>query len=733
MNFTLPLGRLYIEPFLYIKHKLFKLMKPYLLLLLVLSYTVIVYANNHQADTTTYVKINPDSVTIVRDKWGVPHIFGTTDADVAYGLAWANAEDDFSTMQEAYLASKHMMGLVKGKQGMVVDYVVQLIKAKNVVEENYAKEISPEFKRYLNAYAQGLNAYAATHPKEVFHKKLFPINSKDILSAYVLSFSLMCKLNDVLNKINKGQIDPYFEVLGSNGIAMNSTKTVNGEVYLDINSHQPLEGPLSWYEAHLVSKEGLNILGGLFPGAVTPFLGSNENIGWGHTVNSVDFIDIYQLKMNPKEKYQYEFDGQWKDLEVRKLKLKTKLFGFIPFTIEKKGFWSVYGATIKAKKGEKKSFYSIRYGANMDIRGAEEWYRMSKAQNFTEYKKALEMQALPCFNVIYADKFDTIYYLSNGLVPVRKVGYNWRKVLPGNTSQTLWTEFHPIENIPQLLNPTCGYIFNVNNSPFEATCEKENCDTLNYDNTMGYELIKNNRSCRVEKLINHKDDFTFDDFKQLKYDLTLPDTILNIFNLSMKEIFAMDPDDHPKIADALRLINQWDRTSDMESIEASVVLLSGYYLKKIADKKKNIGISEAEVPDEWYAKSVKKARKHLLRFFNTLVVPLGELQRLVRGDDDMPLSGFPDVLAAMYSQPYKHGRFKAYAGESYIQLVRFTKDSVEIETVNAYGASNKPESPHYNDQMELYTNQKTKKMTLNKDLIFKEAEKIYHPRYVSKN
>lgn len=699
------------------------------LLIILLSFLFCAFIHAEENDSTSIYNVNPDSVSIVRDKWGVPHIYGTTDADVAYGLAWANAEDDFHTIQETYLASKGMVGLVKGKKGMVIDYVVQLIKARDIVNERYEADISPAFKKYLEAYAQGINAYAKAHPKEIINKKLFPIAPQDILTGYVLSFSLMCKLNDVLNKINKGQIEPYFtQVIGSNGIAMNSTKTVNGEVFLDINSHQPLEGPLSWYEAHLVSKEGLNILGGLFPGGVSVFCGTNGNIGWGHTVNAVDFIDVYQLQMNPKEKYQYFFDGQPTNLEVRKVKLKTKILGIIPITIEKKAFWSKYGATMKAKKGEKNTFYSIRYGANMDIRGAEQWYWMNKSQNFTEFKNALEMQALPCFNIIYADKFDTIFYISNGLVPERAIDYNWRKVLPGNTSATLWNKFHSLENIPQVLNPSCGYIYNVNNSPFEATCEKENFDIECYDQTMGYELIKNNRSCRVEQIILKNDSFTFEDFKHLKYDLTLPDSILSIFNLNLAEIFEMDPDDYPKIADALRLIQQWDHTSDMESIEASVVLLSGYYLKKMVDKRYHNSTADIEITEKLYEKSVKKAKKHLLRFFNTMVVPLGDLQRLVRGDDDMPLSGFPDVLAAMYSKPYKKGRFKAYAGESYIELVRFGKDGTEIETINAYGASNNPDSPHYNDQMELYTQQKTKKMSLNREIILKEAEKIYHPR-----
>jgi acyl-homoserine-lactone acylase len=674
--------------------------------------------------------VNPDSVSIIRDHWGVPHIYGTTDADVAYGLAWANAEDDFYTIQQTYLAAKGLVGLLKGKKGMVIDYVVQLIKAREIVNEKYESDVSPEFKKYLEAYAQGMNAYAKAHPKEVLSKKLFPIVSKDILTAYVLSFSLMCKLNDVLNKINKGQIEPYFsQIIGSNGMAMNSTKTANGEVFLNINSHQPLEGPLSWYEAHLVSKEGLNILGGMFPGGVSVFCGTNGNIGWGHTVNIVDFIDVFQLQMDPQKKYTYYFDGEPLELEVRKVKLSTKLLGLIPITIEKKAFWSKYGATLKAKKGEKNTFYSIRYGANMDIRGAEQWYRMNKSQNFTQFKKALEMQALPCFNIIYADKFDTIYYLSNGLVPERSTGYNWKKVLPGNTSNTLWSSFHKLENIPQVMNPSCGYIYNVNNSPFDATCEKENFDMDCYDQSMGYELIKNNRSCRVEQIINSNDTFTFEDFKNLKYDLKLPDSILSIFNLNWGEIFEMEPEDHPKIADALRLIQRWDRTSDMESIEASIVLLSGYYLKKMVDKRIKKSTANLDVSEKEYEKSVKKAKKHLLRFFNTLIVPLGELQRLVRGDDEMPLAGFPDVLAAMYSIPYKHGRFKAYAGESYIQLVKFTNEgAVEIESINAYGASSKPESPHYNDQMLLYTQQKTKKMTLDKAVILKESEKVYHPR-----
>lgn len=675
--------------------------------------------------SSIHAQVNPENVSIVRDKWGVPHIFGKTDADVAYGLAWANAEDSFEIIQDDYLNIKRVNGKYKGLNGAKIDYVVALIKAREIALQKYETDISPEFKKYIHAFCEGLNAYAKAHPDKVLYKELFPVNEIDIITGYVISFSMLSKLGDVLQSLFKGEAPAYSSqsITGSNSFAFNSNKTTDGSVFLNINSHQPLEGVLSWYEAHLVSEESLNIYGSLFHGGLTINHGSNENIGWAHTDNNLDLIDVCRLDINPKNKNQYIFDGKWEDLEVNPIKLKVKIAGII-IPITKNAYWSKYGATLKTKNG----MYAIRYAANMDVRGIEQWYWMNKAQNFTQFKKALDMQAIPCFNIIYADRFDTIYFLSNGMVPVRDSSYNWKGILPGNTSKTLWTKFHPIQELPQTMNPECGYIYNTNNSPFQLTCPDQNLNKNNYDKTMGYEDIVNNRSLRFEKLISEKEKVSYPDFKQIKYDFTLPDSIVPVFNVPFSEIMGMKPNDYPEIAEELKLIQEWDKKADTNSVAATIVLLSGYYLKQMIDKHCKMYYENHSFRINCYLNAVHKAKRHLKKYFGTTQVALGQLQRHKRGNKDVAIAGFPDVIAAMYCLPASGGRFRSFAGESYIQLVQFSKEGTKIESINAYGSSNNPGSPHYTDQMELFVKQQTKQVTLNKEEIFRTAEKIYHPQ-----
>ncbi|MEO8794213.1 MAG: penicillin acylase family protein [Daejeonella sp.] len=664
--------------------------------------------------------IDASHITIARDEWGVPHIFAKTDAEVAYGLAWAHSEDDFSTIQTSYLAGKGMLGLLKGKDGASIDYVVQLLRAKQLVDAKYESDISPDYKKVLEGYSQGFNRYAETHPDEVLVKKLFPVTPKDMLAFSVLQLCVLSGADNALKNIFSGSVlnADFLKPGGSNAYAFNSNITSDGSVFLNINSHQPLEGPVSWYEAHLCSEEGWNILGALFPGAPSILHGVNENLGWAHTVNYPDKVDTYQLEINPDNKLQYKFDQQWANLEVKKAKLKIKLLG-IPIGLSKKAYWSKYGPTVITKKGA----YSIRLGAQEDIRGLEEWFRMNKAKNFTEFMSALNMTAIPGYNIVYADKRDTIYYLSNGKLPLRNPDYNWQKTLPGNTSATLWTKYHPIADLPQVLNPASGYVFNSNHSPFNATAAADNIKAENYDPTMGYETNNNNRSNRFMELISQYKKLTYADFKRIKYDLQLPANLA--YRVNVDSLFLLNESTYPAIADVIKQLKMWDRKADTTSTGATIFTKSYYNInaKIFPAARGKVILTQLES-----AQVLAEVKAEMLRDFNSVNVPFGNYQKLIRGEKKIAVPGLPDVIASMESEPFEGGIVKARQGESYIELVRFTKDGPEIESINCYGASNHPGNKHYDDQMGLFVQQKTKKMTLNKEQVLKNAEKIYHPQ-----
>src|SRR5690349_16724116 len=313
---------------------------------------------------STSVAIDPGNIDIVRDEYGVPHIFARRDREVAYGLAWAHAEDDFAALQKAVLASKSMLGQYSGKEGATIDYVVHFLRLRDVVKRRYENDISPDFKSVLQGYCDGLNAYAESHPREVFVKKAFPSTPQDLLVYSLLQLTLGVGLEDAFKQINKGTASMIqWEPAGSNAFAFNSKLTADGNVYLTINTHHPLEGQVAWYEAHLSSEEGWNILGALFPGSPVIFTGFNENLGWTHTVNHPDRLDIYRLQTNPQNALQYKVDNKWLTLEERTIKLKVKVAA-VNLLVKKKAYWSIYGPTVITGQG----VFAMRTGALQDIR-----------------------------------------------------------------------------------------------------------------------------------------------------------------------------------------------------------------------------------------------------------------------------------------------------------------------------------------------------------------------------
>lgn len=669
-------------------------------------------------------QVNPQNVDIVRDKWGVPHVYGKTDADAAYGLAWATCEDDFATIQRLLLAVKGRLAEVDGKNGAVLDMLSFIGASEEVVDAAYDTAFTPAYKKVVDGYRDGLNAYAAAHPEEVFRKGMFPVTSKHIISQYVLTNMLLTSVYLDVQKVFLGSIKNYEINLpsGSNGFAFDASRTADGKTYLAVNSHQPLEGLFSWYEAHINSEEGLNMLGGTFPGGINIFLGSNPNLGWACTLNHPDMSDVYKLEMNPKNRLQYKFDGKWETLQVRKRTVKVKL-GAIRIPITKTFYWSKYGTTLKNKDG----FYSIRFAANMDIRCPEQLYNMNKATSFSQWRDIMRTGSIPGMNFVYADRTDTIFYASTGQLPHRDPAYDWLKVLPGNTSKTLWEPvFYPFDATPQVLKPKSGYLVNTNNSAFDVTTSECNALSNAYDKCMGYGMERNNRSIMAHKLIAKYPKLTYDDFKTIKFNTDFDDSVYsyNLSNISV--LLNLDPAKYPDIADAIELSRKWDHKTDIKNENGTVVL---YALYTLVDKISARGTTYEEnyFTEQEYVEALRGAKKHMLKHFGTIKVALGDAQKHVRGNVVLPISGAPEVLAATISQPYKDGMRRTFVGESYIQLARFSKEGVELETVHAFGASAKPNSPHYTDQMQMFVDKKMKPMTLDKATVYKYAERIYHP------
>lgn len=667
----------------------------------------------------SYSQINPKNIDIVRDEYGIPHIYAQTDAEVAYGLAWANAEDDFTTIQEAYLAGNAMLSNYIGLKGAAADFITQFIGSKNLIEEKIGT-ISEDYMAVVEGYSQGLNAYASNNPDKVLYKKLFPITPKKMLMYSQLQLFISNEGAYWAGRIlNNDTQDDFLDqnLTGSNVIAMNSSKTASGETFLAINTHQPLEGPTSWYEVHLNSEEGTNIIGTMYPGTPNILIGVNQYLGWSHTVNYPDKTDVFKLRM--KNKRKYIVDEEEYELEKLKAKITIKVLG-IPIKINRKYFKSIYGPTLKNKSG----YYSIRTPSLFNIKALEQWWRMGKSKNFSEFYNNLKMRELPGFNIGYADKYDTIFYMSNGIIPKRAEGYNWKGIVPGDTKKTLWTEYHNIEDLPQVIQPESGFIYNANHSPFKSTSADENPNEENYNENMGYETYDNNRSTRLIELIESYDKVSYDDFKDIKYDNSFPSKFnYNFMDISIIETLKLQAEND--LFELLDIIQKWDRKTDIDSQGAGIYGVLYYQL--VRNYRNEIQKNNKTVSKEILLSALVDTKAYIINNFGSIRITLGDFQKLVRGDKELPIWGLPDVITAMSSRPYKDGKHKVTQGESYIGLVRFNENGPILESIISFGNSDNPDSDHYTDQMEKYSKFQTKKMTFDKNIIYSEAKEIYNP------
>jgi acyl-homoserine-lactone acylase len=583
--------------------------------------------------------------------------------------------------------------------------------------------MDPKFIQLVQGYLMGLEAYAKAHPKEVLNKNVFPIALENYIATTMFSIAVFCGIDKTLPKILNGSIAnlPGFTGEGSNAFAIGSSKSATGEPMLVINAHQPIEGATAFYEAHVQSDEGWNILGGLFPGGPLIFHGVTPNLAWAHTVNYQDKIDVFQLQTDKKHPGQYLVDGEWLTLEKKRIKLSIK---GIPIPIYKAAYKSIYGPTVQSPKGQ---FFSLRLPALMDAGALQQWYSMNRSTNLKEFKDALEQNHLAMFNIMYADKEDNIFYISNGKIPYRNPDkkYDWSTTIPGNTRATLWDKFKPLSELPQQLNPKSGYLFNTNHSPFKATAENENLKASSFDKNDGYETYHNNRSQRAKDLIDTYDKISWDDLKRIKFDRQLPARILYPYGYSSNAFFQVDGSKYPKLEPLITELKAWDHNTNPESKGALIYNLAYY---QISNTMKNR--SQDTLTNEGAVEVFEFIHEYLMKNFGTLDVSLGDLQRLQRGQEDWPQGGMPDVLAAVMTKPYIDGKRSMTSGDAYIGFVKFPKGGglPLIETVNTFGASSDPNSKHFADQRALYQSQKTKRMTLDKAEILRNAQKVYQPK-----
>ncbi len=684
---------------------------------------------------------------IIRDEFGVPHIYGKTDADVGFGVAIAHAEDDFSTLQDVAAMSKGRYGAIAGEDGAAVDFVYHLLDARGTAERNFPA-MPADTRALFEAYASGLNQYARDHPEEVKLSNLFPISGVDVAAGFALRQPFFFGLNNVIQPLVAGDplrrefgedipgfprdrlgnvietsapADPAVSysplgveaaLAGSNAWAVAPAQT-GGPTTLISNAHQPLRGQVAWYEFSVESEEGWHFTGANFPGSPFPFLGHNRHLGWTNTVNRPDMVDVYKLEMNEAGD-QYRLDGEWRDLDEKTVTLPVKM-GPVVLPIRRTIYRSAHGPVIKNDNG----FYAFRYGGIGKLDQLDAYYRLNKAVDLTEWQTQMARMAIPSTNFIYADKEGNIAYVYNAAIPDRPedLNVNWRGILPGNRSDLIWEGSVEYAEIPKLINPASGWLYNANNEPFTAAGAGSDLSPEDFSPVLGIERKQTNRSRRAYKLLSEATLLDRANLERIKYDMVYERE--SYVDQMFDALEAMDADG--KLAEARDLLLSWDFTADNKGAADALALLM---IRDFMSVEYN-NIARKPDVEEYLLNSAD----HLISHFGRLDPPMSDLLRLRQGDVDLPLDGGSDTLRASTTWTVDDdGRLSLVHGDSFIQWVEWPADGgrVSSRSIQPFGsATTRPDSPHYTNQMQLYVNHQLKPVHFWREDVIANASRRY--------
>tara|TARA_R110000868_G_scaffold35549_4_gene127427 strand:+ start:25155 stop:27302 length:2148 start_codon:yes stop_codon:yes gene_type:complete len=645
------------------------------------------------------------SVRIVRDEFGVPQIYGVTDPDTAFGLGYAQAEDDWATMQTTLVAARGHLARYEGSDAAPTDYIVQLLRIHELVEARYDSDLSPATRALVEAYADGLNLYAAEHPRHTWSDEL-PVRGQDIVAGFVLRTPFMYGLDADIGElfaderqrtVSMGSSETAFRFLeqaalpfGSNAFAVAPERSDDGATRLLINSHQPFTGPVAWYEARLHSEEGWDMDGATFPGAPLILHGFNPDLAWAHTVNHPDLADIYVLET---EGDRYRLDGEWLDLEHGQARIEVGIFGPLRWTVTRDLWWSRHGPVVRTPHGD----YAIRYSGMDQIGQVEQWYAMNRATDFDSWMAAMNINAIPSLNAVYADREGHIAYVYNARMPVREEGYDWLQYLPGDRSELIWDEYLPLSAMPIYRDPAGGWLLSANQTPFDAAELADNIDAAAYSPTFGIQTRYSNRAWRGLELLRAQGQISRESLLEIKFDKVYSDQ--SPVARLVTELLADDFSNDPALAEAQSVLRRWDLSTDTGNREAALGVLVAVRC-----------IGNLHTNDPWLmdpVEALREAAGELMAHYGRLNPEWGEVNRLVRGEVNIPVGGGPDILRAIYASSHdlnEDGQLVAAAGDTSIMLVEWLADGTQnAQAIHQFGSATLDESsPHYADQAPIF-------------------------------
>jgi acyl-homoserine lactone acylase PvdQ len=682
------------------------------------------------------------SVTLYRDTYGVPHVYGPTDASVVFGLAYAQAEDDFPHVEDNFIRSLGRGAEVHGPDALRDDQTARALEIPRLAREEYARA-TPKMKALYDAYAAGLNHYLARHPeaKPALLRLFEPWYPLALMrfKYYQGEFLGYAGLDDKDLHVaveEKQEERPQ----GSNAWAVAPAKSASGHPMLLINPHVAFFGPAVYYEAHVHSDEGWSFSGVGRYGLPFLYMGHNEALGWAQTDNYPDTGDLYlETFDDPAHPLAYRYGAehrtavQWTE-EVRvktAAGLETRRFTFR----------KTHHGPILSEQGGKP--VAVRLAKLEEGGWLDEIYEMTRARSLAEFKAALGRGAIPYMNVVYADRDGNIFYAYNGVVPRRSLKFDWRKPVDGSDPETEWNGYHSFAELPQLTNPPGGFVQSCNSTPF-ATAASGNLDPSRYPKYMIGPEMDNPRSQVSRQILAEKEKFTFEEWARAAVDtrvLTAQKEIPGVI-AEWERLHAADAPRAEALAPMVEALRGWDRVSRIDSVPMTLFMR---WLPHYGEIQRAAGGRDERWPR---VRALEEARQELERDWGTWRLAWGEVNRLQRpswsaGETfsdaraSLPVpgaSGWAGIVFNFYpsrdNTPWKAapGSKRSYgaSGNSYVSVVDFGP-AVKARSIRVFGQSGDPKSPHYLDQAELYARGDFKPAWFTLDEIKAHLERAYHP------
>jgi acyl-homoserine lactone acylase PvdQ len=686
-------------------------------------------------------------INIVRDDWGIAHIYGKTDADAVFGAVYAQAEDDFNRVETNYINAMGRLAEAEGESKIYQDLRMKMFIDPAELKKQYAA--SPGWlQQLMNAFADGLNFYLYKHPS------VKPRVIQRFEPWMALSYTEGSIGGDI-EKINLGQLEAFYgnngaaappaeeaedfdaEPRGSNGAAIAPSNTKDHHALLLINPHTSF---FFRSELQMVSDEGLNAYGAVTWGQFFIYQGFNDRTGWMHTSSAVDAIDEYLETVTKKGNgYVYKYGSEERAVASWEIAVPYKTdrgMAEKKFTV----YRTHHGPIVRQANGK---WVAIRL-MQEPIKALTQSYTRTKAKNYKEFRQTMELHTNSSNNTIYADADGNIAYFHGNFIPRRDTRFDWTRPVEGSDPATEWNGLLSVDETPLLLNPKSGWLYNTNNWPWSAagpSSPKRQDYPAYVDNG-----VESARGLHAIRVLQDKKDFTVDSLVAAAYD-----SYLTWFEKPMPALIkawdaASEGDPlKAKLAEQVALLRKWDYRWGVDSVPTSLAVFWGEEVRRRAGGGRRGGASAEEsipgLPGQQLLQSLAAASDKLQADFGSWKTPWGDINRYQRltGDIVQPFNDAgPSIpveftsatwgsLASFGARAYP-GTKKWYgtSGNSFVAVVEFG-DKVRARAVTCGGESGHPQSKHFNDEAKRYATGDLREVYFYRTQLQGHSEREYHP------